>query len=231
MRSDGSRFFAASVAAHMLLGGALASVQPKARHEAVAISFRDVSKPKPPSKIDPPPDREPPPAPTHATRAKAAPAKPTAAEPSRAVAPSSRNALPDFGLSLSGGGAGGMAVPAGGGGGATAPATTANAKTLSRATASKGDDCAEPPAKPRPLSRPSPVYTEQARSAGISGKVRVEITVDERGRVVNVRAIQGLGYGLDEAAIAAARAMTFEPAVRCGRASSASFKIGFTFAP
>ena len=232
MQTAGSRFFAVSVAAHLLLGVALASLPREIRHEAVAISFRDVSKPKPPAKIDPPPEREPPPAPTRAARAKAAPpaAKPAAAEPSHAQAASGMDALPDFGLALSGGGAGGMAIPAGGGGRAVAPVAAAAAKTLSR-VAPKGDDCADPPAKPRPLSRPSPAYTEEARAAGISGKVRVEITVDEHGRVVSVRVLQGLGHGLDEAALAAARAMTFEPATRCGAPSSATFKIGFTFAP
>jgi protein TonB len=233
MRVDGSRFFAVSVAAHVLLGGALASIPPKIRHESVAISFRDVTKPKPPAKIEPPPEREPPPAPTHAARAKAAPAKtpkPALVEPSRAEATSSMDTLPDFGLSLSGGGAG-MAVPGGGGGGGAASNAPVAAKTLSRAVAPKRDECADPPAKPRPLSRPTPAYTEEARAAGISGKVRVEISVDEHGRVVSVRVLQGLGHGLDEAALAAARAMAFEPAMRCGRASPATFKIGFTFAP
>jgi len=87
------------------------------------------------------------------------------------------------------------------------------------------------PAKPKLVSRPTPAYTDDARAAGISGKVRVEITVDEQGRVVAVRLLQGLGHGLDEAAVAAARAMTFEPAVRCGRSSSATFKVGFNFSP
>jgi protein TonB len=232
MRVGGSRFFAVSVAAHVLLGGALASIPSKIRQKSVAISFRDVTKPKPPAKTDPPPEREPPPAPTHAARAKAPAAKAAKAapvEPSRAQATSSMDGLPDFGLSLSGGGAGGMAVRGSGAG--AAPNATVAAKTLSRAVAPKGDDCADPPAKPRPLSRPTPAYTEEARAAGISGKVRVEISVDEHGRVVSVRVLVGLGHGLDEAALAAAGAMAFEPAMRCGRPSSATFKIGFTFAP
>ena len=37
--------------------------------------------------------------------------------------------------------------------------------------------------------------------------------------------IQGLGYGLDESSLVAARALAFEPAVRCGRPSAATFKI------
>jgi len=49
--------------------------------------------------------------------------------------------------------------------------------------------------------------------------------------VTHVRLIEGLGHGLDESAMAAARAMTFEAAQRCGRAVSATFKVGFTFSP
>ena len=116
---------------------------------------------------------------------------------------------------------------------ATEPTTvTAEAKTLSRgAHGPPTAECEEAPSKPKALSRPTPAYTEDARAAGVSGKVRVEITVDERGRVVSVRVLQGLGHGLDEAAIAAARAMTFEPALRCGKPTTATFRVGFNFAP
>jgi len=230
MHLDAGRFFAFSLGVHVLLGAALAAAPLERRHEAVAITFRDVKKPAPPPKAAPP--EEPPQPAPHATKAKAAPA----AAPKAAPAPASPHvgpaldALPDFGLSLGGGGGGGLAIPAGPrGGGDGAPAPMA-AKTLTR-IAPKVDECSEPPAKPHPLSRPTPAYTDAARAAGVSGKVRVEITVDEQGRVVSARIIQGLGYGLDEAALAAARAMTFEPGVRCGRASPATFKIGFNFAP
>jgi len=57
----------------------------------------------------------------------------------------------------------------------------------------------------------------------------VELTVDETGRVVEVRVLQGLGYGLDEAALAAARSATFEPALRCGKPSRATFTISMRF--
>jgi protein TonB len=233
MRIGGSRFFAVSLSAHVVLGVAVASVRPEKRLEAVAIAFRDVNKPKPAAHVVPPEDPEPPrvPAP-HPMRAKAAApsapkAAPAAASPQ--ASPGS-DALPDFGLSLGGGGSGGVAVPAGGRGGRDDATPAPLAKTLSRPTP-KSDACEEPPAKPHALSRPTPVYTEEARAAGISGKVRVEITVDEHGRVVSARILQGLGHGLDEAALAAARTMTFEPAVRCGRPSSATFKVGFNFAP
>jgi protein TonB len=221
---------ALSLGAHALLGLGLASIPPKKHHEVIAITVSEVKK-KPAAHVDPPPpDPEPAPTPRPA-RAKSAPApaKAQAAPPSTNAQASSLDALPDFGLSLSGGGGGGLAIPASRGGGA-APGATAAAKVL-RAAVPKPGACDDPPAKPKLLSRPNPTYTEAARAAGVSGKVRVEITVDEQGHVVSVRVIQGLGYGLDEAALAAARALTFEPAVRCGRPSSATFKIGFNFAP
>ncbi len=143
--------------------------------------------------------------------------------------PSPQTRFRTSGSPLSNGGTGGIAVPVGRPA-AAAPVTTTT-KTLSRPARAQADACDEPPAKPKLLSRPTPAYTDEARAASIAGKVRVEITVDEQGRVVSVRVLQGLGYGLDEAAIAAARGMTFEPAVRCGKVASATFKVGFNFSP
>ncbi len=58
----------------------------------------------------------------------------------------------------------------------------------------------------------APEYTMQARQAEIEGVVRVEVTVDETGRVTSARVVNGLGCGLDESALAAAKASVFEPA-------------------
>jgi protein TonB len=225
-----NRFLVVSVGAHVVLGVVLGAVHAEKRRETVAIAFRDTKKaPPPPPPPALPPDLKPPPAAPRAMRAKTAP--PDATKPAPAAAQAAAvDSLPDFGLSLTGGGSGGLAIPVGGRASREAPAAPMAAKTLSRGPA-KADDCSDPPAKPRPLTRSTPAYTAEARAAGVSGKVRIEITVDERGRVVAARVLQGLGHGLDEAALAAAREMTFEPATRCGRPSAATFKIGFTFAP
>jgi periplasmic protein TonB len=224
--------FAISLGAHAALGVALAAIPARVRHEVIAISLSETAKPKPTVEPAPPPPPDPPEPTAHPVRAKsvAAPPKATDVLPENPPSAPVGDALPDFGLSLSNGGGAGLAVPPGGPhGAATAPAVTA--KTLSHAAHAPVDDCGDPPAKPKALSRPTPAYTAQARTAGITGKVRVEITVDEQGRVVAVRVLQGLGYGLDEAALAAARAMKFEAAVRCGKPSSANFRVGFNFAP
>jgi periplasmic protein TonB len=76
---------------------------------------------------------------------------------------------------------------------------------------------------------PQPLGTEAARAAGIEGKVRVQLTVDETGHVVDVKLLQGLGYGLDEAALAAAKRAEFEPALRCGKPTRATFNISMRF--
>ena len=60
--------------------------------------------------------------------------------------------------------------------------------------------------------------------------MRVQVTVDESGHVINARVISGLGYGLDEAALAAAKATPFEAATQCGQApSSAPPSLPFRF--
>jgi periplasmic protein TonB len=234
MRTGASRFLAVSLGGHIVLGVALASAPGRSHHEVVAISFVETKKPSPSHPFTPPPEASrPPPEVAHAHQAKTAPPKPEAA-PAVEAPPSmgsSTDALPDFGLSLSSGAVGGLAVPAGHSRDYAPPARAA--KTLSRSGgAARDDDCSEPAAKPRLVSQGAPpVYSEDARLAGISGKVRVEITVDEHGRVVRVRVIQGLGHGLDEAALVAARAMTFEAAARCGRPTSATFNVSFKFAP
>src|SRR5690606_38856059 len=77
--------------------------------------------------------------------------------------------------------------------------------------------CAESAGKPKPLQMSRPEYTEEARTAGIEGKVRVELTVDATGAVRNVRVLESLGHGLDEAALKAVQAASFEPALQCGK--------------
>jgi protein TonB len=122
-------------------------------------------------------------------------------------------------------------VNAGSPNGAIQPQKTATPvrRALAQAPLPAIDDCADPPAKPKPVSVPQPAYTEAARAAAVEGKVRVELTVDEAGRVVSVRVLSGLGHGLDEAAVAAAKAATFQPAVRCGKPTRATFTISMRF--
>lgn len=238
MWSSRTSFIAFSLVVHGAFAFGIGELDVKKSHAATAIEFAETKKPtqKPPSaKLEPPPRKPEPPA--REKRAAAARA-PVEAPPPPSDAPppvAATNALPDFGLSLSGGVDGtGVALPVGGSARAAPHAANAAkagpARQLSPVAAGAGlDPCEEPAAKPKPRSVPQPAGTEAARAAGIEGKVRVQLTVDETGHVVDVKLLQGLGYGLDEAALAAARQAEFEPAVRCGKPTRATFNISMRF--
>jgi len=67
------------------------------------------------------------------------------------------------------------------------------------------------------LSKPKPTYTDSARAKKIEGEVLVEVTFLATGQVQVLRVSQGLGEGLDEAAVAAARQIRFRPATLDGK--------------
>jgi TonB family protein len=67
------------------------------------------------------------------------------------------------------------------------------------------------------LSKPTPVYTQEARDLKLEGQVLLEILFTADGRVQVQNVVRGLGHGLDEAAIAAASKMRFKPAMRNGQ--------------
>ena len=221
---------------HAALGVGVASIEIKKSRASTAISYAETQKkkkPPEPTKVDPtPPEKTPPPR-ALARRAAPAPAEPEAAPPPKAAdTPAAFDGLPDFGVSLTGGVNGtGIALPVGGGG---PPRERAIEKVVRKAAAPvaaalPSDGCDEPPAKPKAISVILPSYTDDAIAAGIEGNVRVQITVDETGKVVDVKVIAGLGHGLDEAALAAARRSTFEPAMHCGKPSQATFTIKMRF--
>jgi protein TonB len=237
MWSSRTVFIAVSLVVHGALAYGVGELEVKKSHAATAIQIANVKKPpkKPPeAKVEPPPRKPEPP--TRERRASAP--KPAEAPPPPTDAPAPTPAigdLPDFGVSLSGGIDGtGIALPVGGSTRSAArsatPPPAAPKRLQAVAAAPTGlDPCEEPAAKPKPRNVPQPAGTEAARAAGVEGKVRVQLTVDETGRVVDVKLLQGLGYGLDEAALAAARQAEFEPAVRCGKATRATFNISMRF--
>jgi TonB family protein len=82
---------------------------------------------------------------------------------------------------------------------------------------------------PERLNQVEPEYNEAAQQAGIQGLVVVKLTVSSEGEVVAARVVSGLGHGLDEAAIAAAKQLKFSPARRNGVPFRASFNYQFEF--
>jgi TonB family protein len=66
------------------------------------------------------------------------------------------------------------------------------------------------------ISKPSPIYTEEARRLKLEGEVLLEVLFGANGQVHVNRVVRGLGHGLDEAAVTAASHMRFKPAQRLG---------------
>jgi TonB family protein len=63
------------------------------------------------------------------------------------------------------------------------------------------------------IACPDPSYSDQARSAKVSGIVVLHLIVTAEGQASNIQVKRSLGYGLDEQAIAAVGNWRFEPAV------------------
>jgi TonB family protein len=66
------------------------------------------------------------------------------------------------------------------------------------------------------LDKPRPVYTEEARRLSIEGEVLLEVLFQASGQIQVERLVRGLGHGLDESAMTAARQIHFRPARRDG---------------
>jgi len=82
------------------------------------------------------------------------------------------------------------------------------------------------------LSKPKPAYTDEARRLRIEGDVVLEVVFGAAGTATVLRIVQGLGHGLDEAAIDAAKKIRFNPARRDGRPvdHTASLRVVFRLA-
>jgi len=77
--------------------------------------------------------------------------------------------------------------------------------------------------------KPNPVYTNEARSLKLEGEVLLEVEFAANGQLHVNRVVQGLGHGLDEAAIAAANKMRFKPASRNGQAMDSTAIVHVVF--
>ena len=75
--------------------------------------------------------------------------------------------------------------------------------------------------EPVVVSQVQPQYTDEARAARVQGTVELRATIREDGTVESVMVRKGLGYGLDQAAIAAVEQWKFIPAKKDGKPVSA----------
>jgi protein TonB len=224
--------YGVSIAVHLGVAGVVWSLKKPVAKERVGVTIREVKKapPKPQPPEPPPPVKK-----ASAPRKVATAAARPAPAPARAAAPAAAAAAPvaDFGLMMASGGDGPALAAASHAVDRPAPkkeeARPPRPKLLGAATPDEDEGCPDAPVKPKPITVLQPAYTDEARGAQIEGKVRVEITVAADGTVSNVRVIQGLGHGLDEAALEAARGSTFEAGTRCGKPIATTFTIGMRF--
>jgi len=82
---------------------------------------------------------------------------------------------------------------------------------------------------PEIVGRVEPVYPAQAREEEIEGRVHLRLFVDRVGRVTRAEIVRGLGHGLDQAAIAAARRLRFRPGTIGGVAAPMEIPFSFAF--
>ncbi|MBZ5723818.1 MAG: TonB family protein, partial [Acidobacteriia bacterium] len=69
---------------------------------------------------------------------------------------------------------------------------------------------------PKLLEKVEPVYTQEAKAAKLAGTMRVYVEIATDGRAYNMRIVQGLGLGLEDAAVDAISQWRFQPATRDG---------------
>jgi TonB family protein len=79
------------------------------------------------------------------------------------------------------------------------------------------------------LSKPTPIYTAEARSLGIEGEVLLEVVLQASGSLQVVRVVRGLGHGLDDNAVKAAEQIRFRPAMRNGQPADSKVVLHIVF--
>ena len=234
-RSIRSWIFGGSVVLHAAFAVAAVLIPKPERAETAAIELADIKKKKEPPKPPPPPPppredkpKPPPPPPRAQSQAKVAAQEATKAE-----------ALPPMPVGADGfADLGGVALGNGSGGegrghpgrprssrrrrrsGRTPTPKAVTKKAVQQLAPAGADACAQPVVPPKRVVGVKARYTREGQQAEIEGLVRVQVTVDESGKVIAARVLSGLGYGLDEAAVEAAKKCTFEPATLCGQARS-----------
>jgi TonB family protein len=81
----------------------------------------------------------------------------------------------------------------------------------------------------RILEKPGPTYTESARKYGVQGTVVLRAVFSKDAEVTNIHVVRKLPHGLTEAAISAARAIRFTPAMKDGHPVSMYMELQYNF--
>ncbi|MGA9131052.1 MAG: energy transducer TonB [Candidatus Sulfotelmatobacter sp.] len=79
------------------------------------------------------------------------------------------------------------------------------------------------------ISKPTPVYTQEARKLRIEGEVLLEVVLEASGNLRVKRVVRGLGHGLDDNAVKAAEQIRFRPATRNGQPADSTVVLHIIF--
>jgi TonB family protein len=79
------------------------------------------------------------------------------------------------------------------------------------------------------LSKPTPIYTPEARKLRIEGEVLLQVVLEASGNLRVVRVVRGLGHGLDDNAVRAAEQIHFKPAMRDGQPADSTVVLHIIF--
>ena len=103
------------------------------------------------------------------------------------------------------------------------PVTTAQVR-------SKQADARTPKLLPAEIiSKPTPVYTDEARKLHVEGEVLLEVVFESSGKLRILRVVSGLGHGLDESAVRAAEQIRFKPALQDGQPTDCTAVVHIVF--
>jgi tetratricopeptide (TPR) repeat protein len=89
----------------------------------------------------------------------------------------------------------------------------------------------KPITRPRISKIPHPGYTLEALRYKVEGSVRLEVLFGSDGAIQHVLVVCGLGFGLDEVALKAARGIEFKPGEVGGRPASMWMAVEMLFGP
>ena len=109
--------------------------------------------------------------------------------------------------------------------------TIVTAVVLAAVAAAQEAPAAGKTINPRLKHEVKPVYTQEAKDAGIQGTVLLDTEVLADGTVGDVKVTQSLDtkYGLDEQAVKAVKQWTFEPGTKDGKPVPVRVSIEMTF--
>lgn len=187
----------------------------------------------PPPPVQPPAPPPPPPKLVKRVRPKPPPSEPPPDGPTKTdiVDPAESGLAPDQSASQ-----GAMVVPGGGG----IDGAMQEGKGSARTRVAEPPPPRPPPPRrfvpifevtrmPRPIRAVEPEVPEAFRSQSREAVVVVEVAISATGRVVEARVVKKAGFGLDQAAIDAARRTAFEPALQGDRPVAVKMQIPYRF--